>query len=187
EKGVATEYQLTRFQRSNQNTNLNQQPVVSLGQKVKKGDVIADGPASQNGRLALGQNVLVALMPFDGYNFEDAIVLSESLVRRDIFTSVHIEKFEKEARDTKLGPEKITRDIPGLSEAALRDLDEDGVVRARAAARRPGGARTPPAGSRPVTAASCCAPSASAAATPASSSGPAFRRWSASTWRRSAA
>ncbi len=135
EKGVATEYQLTRFQRSNQNTNLNQQPVVSLGQKVKKGDVIADGPASQNGRLALGQNVLVALMPFDGYNFEDAIVLSESLVRRDIFTSVHIEKFEKEARDTKLGPEKITRDIPGLSEAALRDLDEDGVVRIGAEVR----------------------------------------------------
>ncbi len=134
-KGVATEYLLTRFQRSNQNTNLNQQPIVGLGQKVKKGDVIADGPASQNGRLALGQNVLIALMPFDGYNFEDAIVLSESLVRRDIFTSVHIEKFEKEARDTKLGPEKITRDIPGLSEAALRDLDEDGVVRIGAEVR----------------------------------------------------
>ncbi len=134
-KGVETEYQLTRFQRSNQNTNLNQQPIVGLGDKVKKGDVIADGPASQSGRLALGQNVLIALMPFDGYNFEDAIVLSESLVRRDIFTSVHIEKFEKEARDTKLGPEKITRDIPGLSEAALRDLDEDGVVRIGAEVR----------------------------------------------------
>ena len=135
DKGVEREYTLTRFQRSNQNTNLNQQPIVDKGQRVKKGDVIADGPASQNGRLALGQNVLIALMPFDGYNFEDAIVLSEDLVRRDIFTSVHIEKFEKEARDTKLGPEKITRDIPGLSEAALRDLDEDGVVRIGAEVR----------------------------------------------------
>ena len=91
--------------------------------------MLADGPASQNGRLALGQNILIAVMPFDGYNFEDAIVLSERLVRNDAYTSIHIEKFEKEARDTKLGPEKITRDIPGLSEAALRDLDEDGVVR----------------------------------------------------------
>ncbi|HEX7001328.1 MAG TPA: DNA-directed RNA polymerase subunit beta [Trueperaceae bacterium] len=134
-KGIETEYVLTRFQRSNQNTNLNQQPIVGLGDKVKKGDVIADGPASQQGRLALGQNILIALMPFDGYNFEDAIVLSENLVRNDIFTSVHIEKFEKEARDTKLGPEKITRDIPGLSEAALRDLDEDGVVRIGAEVR----------------------------------------------------
>ncbi len=128
-KGIDREYVMTRFQRSNQNTNLDQRPVVRLGQKVKAGDVLADGPASQNGRLALGQNILIAIMPFDGYNFEDAIVLSENLVRNDAYTSVHIEKFEKEARDTKLGPEKITRDIPGLSEAALRDLDEDGVVR----------------------------------------------------------
>ncbi len=135
-KGVEREYALTRFQRSNQNTNLNQRPVVSMGDKVSKNQVIADGPASQVGRLALGQNVLIALMPFDGYNFEDAIVLSENLVRRDVFTSVHIEKFEKEARDTKLGPEKITRDIPGLSEAALRDLDEDGVVRIGAEVRQ---------------------------------------------------
>src|SRR5690606_28425779 len=121
-KGIEREYALTRFQRSNQNTNLNQQPVVNIGDKIARGQVIADGPASQVGRLALGQNILIALMPFDGYNFEDAIVLSEKLVRNDVFTSVHIEKFEKEARDTKLGPEKITRDIPGLSEAALRDL-----------------------------------------------------------------
>ncbi len=128
-KGVEHNYNLTRFQRSNQNTNLDQRPVVDLGQTVENGQVIADGPASQNGRLALGQNILIAIMPFDGYNFEDAIVLSEKLVRGDVYTSVHIEKFEKEARDTKLGPEKITRDIPGLSEAALRDLDEDGVVR----------------------------------------------------------
>ncbi len=128
-KGVEHEYALTRFQRSNQNTNLDQRPIVDLGQHIEAGDVIADGPASQHGRLALGQNILIAIMPFDGYNFEDAIVLSENLVRGDVYTSVHIEKFEKEARDTKLGPEKITRDIPGLSEAALRDLDEDGVVR----------------------------------------------------------
>jgi DNA-directed RNA polymerase subunit beta len=129
DKGVEREYTLTRFQRSNQNTNLDQRPIVDIGQRIEAGDVIADGPASQHGRLALGQNILIAIMPFDGYNFEDAIVLSENLVRGDVYTSVHIEKFEKEARDTKLGPEKITRDIPGLSEAALRDLDEDGVVR----------------------------------------------------------
>lgn len=129
ERTVAKEYLLTRFQRSNQNTNLDQRPLVNVGDTIAAGQVIADGPASQNGRLALGQNVLIAIMPFDGYNFEDAIVLSERLVRSDAYTSVHIEKYEKEARDTKLGPEKITRDIPGLSEAALRDLDEDGVVR----------------------------------------------------------
>ncbi len=128
-KGIDHDVPLTRFQRSNQNTNLDHRPIVRLGQRVGEGDVLADGPASQNGRLALGQNILIAVMPFDGYNFEDAIVLSERLVRSDAYTSIHIEKFEKEARDTKLGPEKITRDIPGLSEAALRDLDEDGVVR----------------------------------------------------------
>ncbi len=128
-KGVEKEHLLTRYQRSNQNTNLDQRPVVSQGDKVTAGQVIADGPASDNGRLALGKNILIAIMPFDGYNFEDAIVLSETLVRNDAYTSVHIEKYEKEARDTKLGPEKISRDIPGLSEAALRDLDEDGVVR----------------------------------------------------------
>ena len=129
DKGIEKTYPLIRFQRSNQNTNLDQHPIVSIGDRVEAGQVIADGPASQNGRLALGQNILIAIMPFDGYNFEDAIVLSEKLVRTDVYTSIHIEKFEKEARDTKLGPEKITRDIPGLSEAALRDLDEDGVVR----------------------------------------------------------
>ena len=128
-KGVEKEHLLTRYQRSNQNTNLDQRPIVSQGDKVVAGQVIADGPASNNGRLALGKNILIAIMPFDGYNFEDAIVLSETLVRNDAYTSVHIEKYEKEARDTKLGPEKISRDIPGLSEAALRDLDEDGVVR----------------------------------------------------------
>jgi DNA-directed RNA polymerase subunit beta len=128
-KGVEKEQFMARFQRSNQNTNLDQRPIVNKGDKVEAGQVIADGPSSQNGRLALGKNILIAIMPFDGYNFEDAIVLSETLVRNDAYTSVHIEKYEKEARDTKLGPEKISRDIPGLSEAALRDLDEDGVVR----------------------------------------------------------
>ncbi len=128
-KGIDHTYNMVRFQRSNQNTNVDQVPIVKLGDKISVGQVIADGPASENGRLALGKNILMALMPFGGYNFEDAIVLSESLVRDDVYTSIHIEKFEKEARDTKLGPEKISRDIPGLSEAALRDLDEDGVVR----------------------------------------------------------
>lgn len=134
--GVEREYPLIRFQRSNQNTNIDQRPIVSLGDTVEPGQIIADGPSSEHGRLALGHNILIAVMPFDGYNFEDAIVLSENLVRRDYFTSVHIEKYEKEARDTKLGPEKITRDIPGLSEAALRDLDEDGVVRIGAEVRQ---------------------------------------------------
>ncbi len=128
-KNNIREFKLTRFQRSNYGTNHDQKPIVKLGDTVKAGQVLADGPASQNGRLALGQNITIAIMPFDGYNYEDAIVLSENLIRKDFYTSIHIEKHEKEARDTKLGPEKITRDIPGLSEAALRDLDEDGIVR----------------------------------------------------------
>ena len=122
-------FELVRFTRSNQGTNLDQRPIVSVGDAVVPGQVIADGPASELGRLALGQNITIAIMPFDGFNFEDAICISEGLVRKDFYTSVHIEKDEIEARDTKLGPEKITRDIPGLSEAALRDLDEDGIVR----------------------------------------------------------
>ncbi|MFN3266625.1 MAG: DNA-directed RNA polymerase subunit beta [Deinococcales bacterium] len=128
-KNNIKEYKLIRFQRSNSGTNHDQRPTVAVGDKVKSGQVIADGPAAQDGRLSLGQNITVAIMPFDGYNYEDAIVLSEGLIRKDFYTSVHIEKHEKEARDTKLGPEKITRDIPGLSEAALRDLDDDGIVR----------------------------------------------------------
>ena len=123
------EYFLRRFVRSNQGTALDQRPRVTTGDRVKKGQLLADGPASDEGRLALGQNVLVAVMPFDGYNYEDAIVISEQLLHRDFYTSIHIERYEIEARDTKLGPERITRDIPNLSEAALRDLDEDGVVR----------------------------------------------------------
>ncbi|WP_034384840.1 DNA-directed RNA polymerase subunit beta [Deinococcus sp. YIM 77859] len=122
-------FELVRFTRSNQGTNLDQHPIVNVGDEVVPGQVIADGPASEYGRLALGQNITIAIMPFDGFNFEDAICISEGLVRKDFYTSVHIEKDEIEARDTKLGPEKITRDIPGLSEAALRDLDEDGIVR----------------------------------------------------------
>ncbi len=127
--GNLVSYDLIRFTRSNQGTNLDQHPIVSVGDQVQPGQVLADGPASQRGRLALGQNITIAIMPFDGYNFEDAICISEALIRKDFYTSVHIEKDEIEARETKLGPEKITRDIPGLSEAALRDLDEDGIVR----------------------------------------------------------
>ncbi|MFN3179390.1 MAG: DNA-directed RNA polymerase subunit beta, partial [Thermus sp.] len=129
EDGRLVEYPLRRFVRSNQGTALDQRPRVTVGQRVKRGDLLADGPASEEGFLALGQNVLVAIMPFDGYNFEDAIVISEELLKRDFYTSIHIERYEIEARDTKLGPERITRDIPHLSEAALRDLDEEGVVR----------------------------------------------------------
>ncbi|MFC4452875.1 DNA-directed RNA polymerase subunit beta [Deinococcus sonorensis] len=128
-KGNVRTFDLVRFTRSNQGTNLDQHPIVAIGDTVTRGQVIADGPASDLGRLALGQNITIAIMPFDGFNFEDAICISEGLVRKDFYTSIHIEKDEVEARDTKLGPEKITRDIPGLSEAALRDLDEDGIIR----------------------------------------------------------
>ncbi|MFI5143143.1 MAG: DNA-directed RNA polymerase subunit beta, partial [Thermoanaerobaculales bacterium] len=122
-------YQLTKFRRSNQNTCVNQKPIVRPGQRVVKGQVLADGPNTDRGELALGRNVLVAFMPWRGYNFEDAIVVSEKLVKEDYFTSVHIEELEIAARDTKLGPEEITRDIPNVSESALKDLDEAGVVR----------------------------------------------------------
>ena len=122
-------YQLIKFRRSNQNTCITQKPVVYEGQRVKKGHVLADGPCTELGELALGRNVLVAFMPWRGYNFEDAILISEKLVREDYYTSIHIEEFEIEARDTKLGPEEITRDIPNVSESALKDLDESGIVR----------------------------------------------------------
>ena len=128
-------YQLIKFRRSNQNTCINQKPVVALGQRVKKGDVLADGPCTEVGELALGRNVLVAFMPWRGYNFEDAILVSNKLVREDYYTSIHIEEFEIEARDTKLGPEEITRDIPNVSESALKDLDESGIVRIGATVR----------------------------------------------------
>ncbi|HEU0139928.1 MAG TPA: DNA-directed RNA polymerase subunit beta [Bryobacteraceae bacterium] len=122
-------YQLTKFKRSNQNTCINQKPIVFAGQRVKKGDVLADGPCTDSGELALGRNVLVAFMPWRGYNFEDAIVVSEKLVKEDYYTSIHIEEFEIEARDTKLGPEEITRDIPNIAESFLRNLDESGIIR----------------------------------------------------------
>jgi DNA-directed RNA polymerase subunit beta len=122
-------YNLTKYQRSNQNTCINQKPIVRKGQRVTAGEVIADGPATDQGELALGRNVLVAFMPWGGYNFEDAILVSERLVKDDRYTSIHIEEFEIQARDTKLGKEEITRDIPNVSEEALKDLDESGIVR----------------------------------------------------------
>ena len=121
-------YRLMKFQRSNQNTCINQRPLVRVGDSVEKGDIIADGPSTDLGDLALGRNVLVAFMPWNGYNFEDSILLSERIVRDDVFTSIHIEEFEVMARDTKLGPEEITRDIPNVSEEALKSLDEAGIV-----------------------------------------------------------
>lgn len=127
--GEIDEYTLQKFKRTNQGTCFNQKPIVRKGQKVKAGDILADGPATDNGKLALGKNILVAFMPWMGYNFEDAILLSERLVYDDVYTSLHIEQFEIEARETKLGREVITRDIPNLSEKAFRDLDENGIVR----------------------------------------------------------
>ncbi len=122
-------YPLRKFQRSNQDTCFNQKPLVSAGQRVKAGEVLADGPGTDNGELALGRNVLIALMPWCGYNFEDAIIISENLVKDDVFTSIHIEEFQIEVRDTKRGPEEITREIPNISEEALKNIDENGIVR----------------------------------------------------------
>jgi DNA-directed RNA polymerase subunit beta len=122
-------YQLTKFKRSNQNTCINQKPIVRVGQRVPKAAVLADGPCTDFGELALGRNVLVAFMPWRGYNFEDAILVSEKLVKEDYYTSIHIEEFEIEARDTKLGPEEITRDIPNIADSFLRNLDESGIIR----------------------------------------------------------
>ena len=121
-------YRLMKYQRSNQNTCINQRPLVKVGDRVEKADIIADGPSTDLGELALGRNVLVAFMPWNGYNFEDSILLSERIVKDDVFTSIHIEEFEVMARDTKLGPEEITRDIPNVSEEALKNLDEAGIV-----------------------------------------------------------
>ena len=121
-------YTLAKFQRSNQNTCINQRPLVRVGDQIKQGDIIADGPSTDLGDLALGQNVLVAFMPWNGYNFEDSILLSERIVKDDVFTSIHIEEFDVMARDTKLGPEEITRDIPNVGEESLKNLDEAGIV-----------------------------------------------------------
>lgn len=131
-------YNLVKFQRSNQATCINQKPIVKVGDAVRKDDVLADGPSTDVGELALGKNVLVAFMPWGGYNFEDAILISERLVKEDVFTSVHIEEFEVEARETKIGPEEITRDIPNVGEEALKDLDESGIIRIGAEVK-PGG------------------------------------------------
>jgi len=128
-------YTLTKFKRSNQNTCINQKPVVRAGDRVRQGQVLADGPCTDRGELALGRNVLCAFLPWRGYNFEDAILVSEKLVKDDYYTSIHIEEFEIEARDTKLGPEEVTRDIPNISESFLRNLDESGVIRIGATVR----------------------------------------------------
>ena len=128
-------YRLIKYQRSNQSTCLNQKPIVDIGDRVKAGDIIADGASTSNGELALGKNPLIGFMTWEGYNYEDAVLLSEKLVQEDIYTSVHINEFEAESRDTKLGPEEITRDIPNVGEDALRDLDERGIIRVGAEVR----------------------------------------------------
>ena len=122
-------YRLAKFRRSNQDTCINQRPRVAEGDKVVKGTILADGPSTDHGELALGKNLLVALMPWEGYNFEDAIILSERLVKDDVLTSIHIHEHEVDARDTKLGPEEISRDIPNLSDDILADLDDRGIIR----------------------------------------------------------
>ena len=127
--GNIADYTLTKFARSNQGTCINQRPIVTVGERVEAGQVIADGPACSQGEIALGKNVLIGFMTWEGYNYEDAILLNERLVREDVFTSIHIEEYETEARDTKLGPEEITRDIPNVGEDTLKDLDENGVIR----------------------------------------------------------
>ena len=129
------EYHLIKYQRSNQSTCINQKPIVVKGEKVKKGDVIVDGPSTQNGELALGKNILVGFMTWEGYNFEDAILISEDLVREDVLTTIHIEDYDCEARDTKLGPEEITREVPNVGDDVLKDLDENGIIRIGAEVR----------------------------------------------------
>ncbi len=133
--GTRDEYRLTKFSRSNQSNCYNQKPIVFKGDRVKKGDVIADGPSTCNGEIALGKNPLIGFMTWEGYNYEDAVLLSERLVMDDVYTSVHIEEYEAEARDTKLGPEEITRDVPGVGDDALKDLDERGIIRIGAEVR----------------------------------------------------
>ncbi|MGM9551257.1 MAG: DNA-directed RNA polymerase subunit beta [Clostridia bacterium] len=127
--GERHKYHLLKFKRSNQSTCINQRPIVSAGERVEKGDIIADGPSTDNGEIALGRNVLIGFMTWEGYNYEDAVLLNEHLVRDDWYTSIHVEEYESESRDTKLGPEEITRDIPNVGEDALRDLDSRGIIR----------------------------------------------------------
>ena len=127
--GLERKYKLTKFKRSNQGTCVNQRPIVEVGEEIKKGQVLADGPATADGEISLGKNALIGFMTWEGYNYEDAVLLNERLVREDVFTSVHIEEYETECRDTKLGPEEITRDIPNVGEDALANLDEGGIIR----------------------------------------------------------
>ncbi|MFC6039043.1 DNA-directed RNA polymerase subunit beta [Paenisporosarcina macmurdoensis] len=134
-KGDLTKYKLQKFLRSNQGTSYNQRPIVKVGDRVNPLDILADGPSMERGEMALGRNVLVAFMTWDGYNYEDAVIMSERLVKDDVYTSVHIEEYESESRDTKLGPEEITRDIPNVGEEALRNLDERGIIRIGAEVR----------------------------------------------------
>ena len=129
DNGALDKYDITKFRRSNSGTSYNQRPLVGLGEQVEVGDILADGPSMENGELALGQNVVVAFMTWEGYNYEDAIIMSRRLVKDDVYTSIHIEEYESEARDTKLGPEEITREIPNVGEDALKDLDEMGIIR----------------------------------------------------------
>ncbi len=135
EDGTIDSYPLTKFMRSNQGTCINQHPIVDIGQKVVKGEVLADGPSTDNGELALGKNALIGFMTWEGYNYEDAVLISERLVKEDVYTSIHIEEYEQEARETKLGSEEITREIPNVSEDALKDLDENGIIRIGAEVR----------------------------------------------------
>src|SRR5699024_7002856 len=128
-KTTTDEYELIKFMRSNQGTCTNQRPIVSKGEEVKAGQVIADGPSTKNGEISLGKNALIGFMTWEGYNYEDAVLINEKIVREDVYTSIHIEEYELEARETKLGPEEITRDIPNVGEDALKDLDERGIIR----------------------------------------------------------
>ncbi|OUN12110.1 MULTISPECIES: DNA-directed RNA polymerase subunit beta [unclassified Flavonifractor] len=135
DSGRVEEYKLTKYLRSNHGTCINQRPIVNAGQRVEKGEVIADGPSTSNGEIALGKNILMGFMTWEGYNYEDAILLNERMVKEDVFTSIHIEEYETESRDTKLGPEEITRDIPNVGDDALKDLDERGIIRVGAEVR----------------------------------------------------
>ena len=135
DNGEVDTYRVTKFMRSNQGTCINQVPVVDRGQQVEAGEVIADGPATSNGEIRLGKNALIGFMTWEGYNYEDAVLINEKIVRDDVYTSIHIEEYEIEARDTKLGPEEITRDIPNVNEDLLSDLNENGIIRVGAEVR----------------------------------------------------
>ena len=135
EQGALEDYSLIKFARSNAGTCINQRPIVEVGETVTAGQVLADGPAMRNGEISLGKNALIGFMTWEGYNYEDAVLLNEKIVREDVYTSIHIEEYETESRDTKLGPEEITRDIPNVSEDALKDLDERGIIRIGAEVR----------------------------------------------------